>query len=92
MVAMAHPYVDLVTQAGEEGAVLDHFDICRAVFTASSLFKGAPQDLCNELHPVADAQDRYPGIEEGGVHAGMVRIHDRARPSGEHDGFRVELP
>jgi hypothetical protein len=59
VIAMAHPNVELKGKFVEQqGLAAEYLCLCMPVFTACGRFGPAAEIDGNELHPVADAQDR----------------------------------
>ena len=64
---MRHPHIEVAGKSGEECPRLRDRQRRAAVLAGPRLRDGAAQGLRHRLEPVANAEDRYTGIEEGRV-------------------------
>ena len=90
-VAVAHPDRHRRWQALEDGGVavglVDHGG---AVLAALAGGDAAPQLVGEQLHAVADAEDRQAALEDVGGGRGRPFIVDAGRPAGEDEAPRLE--
>ena len=93
LVAVARPHGDRAVRVEslEQSPALADRDLGASIL---SLFRGAhfgAEPVCNELHPIADAEHGDAQLEHVGVGGGSARVEHRARSPGQNDPLGVEL-
>ena len=91
LIAVAHPDVDLVGNAGEQFVRPDDAAACPAVFAGRRALHLAAQRLAGQLHSVADAQHGQPEAEDFRIALRRARLVDAGRPAGEDDPLGGQL-
>ncbi len=92
-VAVAHPDVDFVWQAGEDPAIVGgcgDVDLRRAVLAVLRRGDAAAERVSQQLHPVADPEDRDAAGDDPRGELRRARLVDRVRPTGEDNAARLE--
>ena len=94
-VAVAHPdrrAVDLAGDAGEEVALVVDRDLGGAVLAVRGARDLAAGQEVQDVHPVADAEDRDADVEDGLVGERRALGVDARRAAREDDALGGELP
>src|SRR5262249_6412326 len=93
-IAVAHPDVEALaaSKAVEDAALLLDHDLGLAELALLRPVDLAPEQMRDELHPVADAEDRHAKFEDALVHHGRAFLVDAGGPAREDDGARILGP
>src|SRR5262249_51076347 len=91
LVAVAHPDDGFLGDASEKPVLFVDPATGAAEFPAGGRLDLAAQRLTGELHPVADAQNRNPKLEEGRITPGCAGLIDASRATGEDDAAWGQL-
>jgi len=67
VIAVAHPHRELVAETLEQAVRLPHCEQGRAVLPGAARVDLAAEVVGDQLHPVADAEDRNAGAKGLGV-------------------------
>jgi hypothetical protein len=91
LVAVAHPHRRLLRETAHEWVVGDDAKARAAELARLCRFYLPTEDLCADLHAVADPEDRHAQVEDFRIAARRARLVDAARPAGQDQTFRIEL-
>lgn len=86
LIAVAHPHLAAVLDAGKEAGALQDAEVGESVF---ALLRGddlPAEKIPHELKPVTNAEDGHAKIKDGRRGQRRTFIIDALRPAGEHDG------
>jgi hypothetical protein len=89
LVAVAHPDGGLGPESAHQRIVGRDRQFCPAELSGGRRFDLTAEDLCSQLHPVADAQDRDAEIEDRGVAPRRTSLVHAARTAGQNDALEV---
>ena len=88
-VSVTHPAGSLGRKAAEQRSSPIELDGRLAVLARRSVFHGPSKQHSHQLGSVADAEDWYPGLEDGGVADGGGSCIDARRTPRKDDRLRV---
>jgi hypothetical protein len=93
-VAVAHPHRRALTclETIEQIVGLQNRELGTTVLPLRGAVHGTAAQLSDQVHPVADAQDRDTQVKQRGIRAGDVVPIDARRPSREHHTGRLRVP
>ena len=87
---MAHPHVELVWQAGQQRRFRGAMRRCAGPYSRSVPGTTLPAELMREqLHAVADPEDRQAGIEDPLRAPAALHRRRRCRAAGEDDAAHI---
>ena len=84
-IAVAHPHFNRLPQAREKWRVPDRMEDLPSVLPSLSPDDIPPEQMGHDLHPVADAEDRQPGIEKFPPRQ-VASVESGRGPAGEDQG------
>ena len=87
---MAHPAGALLFHALQKTLIiLNHGDNSTSVFPLQTAFNLSTQQVCHQLHAIADAQYRHAGIKDGRINGRRICVQYACRSSRQDDTQRL---